>query len=189
MIICFDQKVNIFEKFILLLLKDRKFCGISPVMATVILIAIAVTVSLAIAFWAGGLTGSFTKFERIESITSYVVVGYKIQGSTPIKYYNVTFLWRNIGTADTTIIDIILNEKPLKTFWPSSEVYVNRQSVPWISGSDSSFKEISFPSGSTLDLVIVFPSNSASPFVSGQTIEVKVVTSHGVFYVTIFNIP
>jgi len=51
-----------------MLLRNRKFCGISPVMATVILIAIAVTLSLAIAFWAGGLTGTFTKFERIESL-------------------------------------------------------------------------------------------------------------------------
>lgn len=168
-------------------MKDRKFFGISPVMATVILIAIAVTVSLAIAFWAAGLTGAFTRFERIESITSYVVIGYRIQGSTPVKYYNVTFLWKNVGTADTTIIDIILNEKPLKTFWPSSEVYLD--GVLWVSGSDPSFKEIPFPSGSTLDLVITFPSNTSPPFVSGQTVEVKVVTSHGVFYVTIFNIP
>ncbi|MBC7091949.1 MAG: hypothetical protein H5T50_08620 [Nitrososphaeria archaeon] len=96
-------------------------------------------------------------------------------------------MWKNVGTADTTIIDIILNEKPLKTFWPSSEVYLD--GVPWVSGSDPSFKEIPFPSGSTLDLVITFPSDTSSPFVSGQTVEVKVVTSHGVFYVTIFNIP
>lgn len=170
-------------------LHSKKFFGVSPVLATVILIAIAVTVSLAIAFWASGLTGSYTGFEDIRSLSSYVVVGYRISGSSSIKYYNVTFLWQNAGTADTTIVDIHLNGRSLKLFWPSAEVYLNKN--PWVSASDTSFKEISFPSGSKLELVIVFASDpvSGSPFISGQTIEVEVVTSRGIFYVTLFNIP
>ncbi|MCX8189569.1 MAG: hypothetical protein N3F64_07630, partial [Nitrososphaeria archaeon] len=153
----------------------------------VILIAIAVTLSLAIAFWSAGLTGAQTGFEEIRSLSSYVIVGYKISGTSSIKYYNVTFLWQNTGTADTTIIDIYLNGKSLKLFWPSAEVYINDNL--WISSSDTGFKEISFPSGSKLDLVIVFLSNPTDPFRPGQTIEVEAVTSRGIFYVTLFNIP
>lgn len=169
--------------------KNKKFFGVSPVLATVILIAIAVTVSLAVAFWAAGLTGSYTGLEEIKSLSSYVVVGYRISGPSSIKYYNVTFIWKNAGTVDTTIIDIHLNGKSLKHFWPSAEVYVNNNL--WVSSSDASFKEISFPSGSKLDLVIVFlfDQTSGSPFTSGQTIEVEAVTSRGVYYVTLFNIP
>jgi len=184
------DKVNILLFAVSCLLNSR-FSGISPVIATVILIAIAVTVSLAVAFWAAGLTGSFTRFERVHSLNAYVVVGYRISGTSSIKYYNVTFLWENLGSADTTIVDIHLNGKSLKSFWPSAEVYLDKDPTPWVSGHDTSFKEIPFPSGSKLNFVIVFPSDPVlgSPFASGQTIEVEAVTSHGVFYVTLFNIP
>lgn len=167
--------------FVYCLLNDRLF-AVSPVVATIILIAIAVTVSLAVAFWAAALTGAFTRFEKIESIRCEA---YFDSGS---REYRVVFLWKNSGTADTTIVDVLLNDKPVKVFWPSAEVYLNGE--PWVGGSDSGFREISFPSGGAVDLLIVFPADDGhNAFSSGQTIEVKVVTAYGVYYVKNLVVP
>jgi len=165
------------------LLRNRRF-GISPVVATIVLIAIAVAVSLAVAFWAGGLTGVFTRFEKIEALRCDVV----LDSSGGSRDYRVIFLWKNAGTADTTIVDILLNDRPVKVFWPSAEVYLNGE--VWVSGSDSSFRGVSFPSGSVVNIEILFPSNgSTSAFSPGQTIEVKVVTAYGVYYVKNLVVP
>jgi len=47
--------------------------GISPVVATVILVAIAIVIAIAVAFWATGLVGIFTRFEKIEMFSFFEV--------------------------------------------------------------------------------------------------------------------
>ncbi len=76
----------------------RKSAGISPVVATVILVAVAIVIAIAVAFWASGLVGIFTRFERVE-IVSVVQTG------------NDTFrvILRNTGSADTSIIQTVVN--------------------------------------------------------------------------------
>lgn len=66
----------------------RRRAGISPVVATVILVAVAIVIAIAVAFWASGLVGVFTRFEKIEIQTAYwdgtnVVVIAKNSGSSP----------------------------------------------------------------------------------------------------------
>ncbi len=38
----------------------------SPVIATVILVAVAITVAVAVAYWMGGIASQYTKFEKVE---------------------------------------------------------------------------------------------------------------------------
>ena len=69
-------------------MKGRKNSGISPVVATVILVAVAIVIAIAVAFWASGLVGVFTRFEKIEIVAAYwngteVVVIAKNSGSSP----------------------------------------------------------------------------------------------------------
>jgi len=66
----------------------RARSGISPVVATVILVAVAIVIAIAVAFWASGLVGVFTRFEKIEIVSAYwdgtqVVVIAKNSGSSP----------------------------------------------------------------------------------------------------------
>ncbi|MEM2216658.1 MAG: archaellin/type IV pilin N-terminal domain-containing protein, partial [Nitrososphaerota archaeon] len=52
----------------------RSKSGISPVVATVILVAVAIVIAIAVAFWASGLVGIFTRFEKIEIVSAYADV-------------------------------------------------------------------------------------------------------------------
>jgi len=73
----------------------RKSSGISPVVATVILVAVAIVIAIAVAFWASGLVGVFTRFEKLE-ITSAIM--------TSATQFQVRI--RNTGSADTQIIQV-----------------------------------------------------------------------------------
>ena len=58
--------------------------GMSIVISTVIIIAITITMAIAVAFWAMGLGNSFTKFEKLEFVSIYadVPVNRGFQGGT-----------------------------------------------------------------------------------------------------------
>jgi flagellin-like protein len=69
--------------------------AISPVIATVILVAITIVVALAFAFWASGLVSSFQATERLEVRVLHV-------GPS-----SVTIQIRNTGSNDVVITDIM----------------------------------------------------------------------------------
>ncbi len=78
----FKPSDNIFHMVV------RGKAGISPVVATVILVAVAIVIAIAVAFWASGLVGVFTRFEKIEIQSAYwdgtqVVIIAKNTGSSP----------------------------------------------------------------------------------------------------------
>jgi len=81
---------------------SRSRSGISPVVATVILVAIAIVIAIAVAFWATGLVGVFTRFEKIEITAAYY-------DSTA---QGVVLVVRNTGSADATIDDVYVNGRP-----------------------------------------------------------------------------
>jgi flagellin-like protein len=83
--------------------KGRKKSGISPVVATVILVAVAIVIAIAVAFWASGLVGVFTRFEKIEIQAAYW------DGS------NVVLIARNTGSSFAVVDMILVNGAPCLT--------------------------------------------------------------------------
>jgi len=79
----------------------RSSSGISPVVATVILVAIAIVIAIAVAFWASGLVGVFTRFEKIEIRAIYAP-----DSTTVILHVN------NTGSSPATLDDILINGVP-----------------------------------------------------------------------------
>jgi len=80
----------------------RSNSGISPVVATVILVAIAIVIAIAVAFWASGLVGVFTRFEKIEITAAYYDVSHDY----------VVLRVKNTGSASATIDDVYVNGIP-----------------------------------------------------------------------------
>jgi flagellin-like protein len=93
--------------------RGRKNSGISPVVATVILVAVAIVIAIAVAFWASGLVGVFTKFEKLE-IQSAVMTG------------PTTFVVRirNTGSADTSIIQVVVQGRGIGPVNPPAPIRV-----------------------------------------------------------------
>jgi FlaG/FlaF family flagellin (archaellin) len=93
----FKPSDNIFHMVV------RSKAGISPVVATVILVAVAIVIAIAVAFWASGLVSVFTRFEKIEIQSAYV------DGT------NVVLIARNTGSSVAVVDMILANGAPCVT--------------------------------------------------------------------------
>jgi len=97
----------------------RSSLGISPVVATVILVAIAIVIAIAVAFWASGLVGVFTRFERLEIQSIYAT------SST-----SITLFVKNTGSSSATIDNILINGVPCDASTICSSVNPDPASSP-----------------------------------------------------------
>jgi flagellin-like protein len=145
---------------------NRSRSGISPVVATVILVAIAIVIAIAVAFWATGLVGIFTRFEKVEIRTAYA----EVQGGNQ---YLIHLDIANTGSADVTIDDIYINGRP-------SHTYQNVQFGGACQGLPNN--PVSLSAGQRLAQDCTITVGMGAPFTSGTTIEVAVHTGTGKLY-------
>ncbi len=87
--------------------RSRK--ALSPVVASIILIAVTVAVSIAVAAWMGALTFSFTATEQV-NITN---MGFDITGDI------ITVTANNTGTSTVTINEAYVNNVKQSTILPT----------------------------------------------------------------------
>jgi flagellin-like protein len=126
--------------------------GISPVIATVILVAIAIVISIAAAFWMTGLLTSFTTYEKLTISASISKIG------TPNKY-NATIIITNDGTLTVYVQKILINGTDQTSLFSSS--------IPTSGISPGS------------NAIITLPSNRYLWLTPGRPVKITVVTSRG----------
>ena len=142
--------------------------AISPVIATVIIVSVAIAIAVAVAFWMTGITGLFTRYEKLEVISAYAT-GSESAGWT------VVLEVRNTGTTDVTIDEIFINGKPY-----------NEWSEVSLTGTVTSLPE-PLPTGESRTIKISI--GSGSGFKSGQIVEIKVHTAAGNEYPKSVQLP
>jgi archaellum component FlaF (FlaF/FlaG flagellin family) len=64
----------------------------------VILVAVAIVIAIAVAFWASGLVGVFTRYEQLEVLSAY-------QSAAD----TITIIVANRGTTNSSIIQVVVN--------------------------------------------------------------------------------
>lgn len=151
--------------------------GISPVVATVILVAVTIVVAVAVAYWMGGLTSIYTRFEKLEITSIYAEYLTSSKGNTTIALWNITIALKNTGTADATIDNILLNGKPYTTY--------NNVKI-------SSTIPISVKVGQSTTITISIPeksSDSSWPFQHGVSVEVRLHSAAGQEYPKTVTLP
>ena len=89
------------------ILKNKK--ALSPVVASIILIAVTVAVSIAVAAWMGALTFTFTQTEEL-SITQMT-----FSGTSGASNNTIVLTVKNTGTSSVTISSVYVNDNS-KTF-------------------------------------------------------------------------
>ena len=140
--------------------------AVSPVIATIIIVAIAITMSIAVAYWLLGLGGSFTKFEKVEFNTAYAEAD--ANGN-----FNVTMNLKNTGSATATILpdQILYNGKPATAYTTFAPV------------CNFTSTNIVMEPGQTACVTIDFDGSTADTnWVSGMTVEVTLHTTGGKDY-------
>ncbi|MFB0543349.1 MAG: archaellin/type IV pilin N-terminal domain-containing protein [Candidatus Bathyarchaeia archaeon] len=156
-------------------LKDKR--AVSPVIATVILVAVAITVAVAVAYWMGGIAGMYTQHEQIEILSDYAPL---INGA----YWNVTLELKNTGSAECTLRSAFVNDVPIGNYVPE---ILWRYSKSGVSYSNVTSTGITVASGEevTVYLIIEVPGSQSGltyHFTSGTHININLHSAGGMDY-------
>lgn len=151
--------------------------GVSPVIATIIIVAIAIVMSIAVAYWMLGLGGSFTRYEKVEVTNAYAVVN---TGGD----FEVNMRLKNTGSATATIAaeDILFNGKPESGYAQAIGVDLDYQGASDTTVND----EITLEPGDDFDVLITL--NDAE-WQNGMTVEVTLHSVAGNDYPKVINLP
>ena len=156
--------------------------AISPVIATVIIVSVAIAIAVAVAFWMTGITGLFTRYEKLEVISAYAT-GNESSGWT------IVVIVKNTGTSDATIDEIFINGKPLSAYdSASTQANPTGNEITITLGTNVLPSEgLSITTGSQWKISISVLSSAG--FTSGQIIEVKLHTAAGNEYPKSVQLP
>ncbi len=152
---------------------SRSIRAVSPVIATIIIVAIAITMSIAVAYWVLGLGSSFTKYEKVEFTSAYA----DVNGNNFVAVVN----FKNTGSATATIDN-------------STIFYNGKPSVGFVTGDQPS-AVLNGTAATTLNLVPGATGNATitmargSTWQSGMTVEVMIQTSAGKQYPKVLSLP
>ena len=167
----------------------REKKGLSPVIATVILISVTIVVAVSVAYWMGSIASGYTTFEQIELPTSYA----RWDGNNTFTNggWNVTIELKNTGSADATIDNIFLNGIPLSGYNSSSiRLYEDGQLIPGLSSIS-----ISVTKGGSKTLLIQVEKYNATDnsgiegCTSGTWVDFKIHSASGRDYPTRVKLP
>jgi len=163
------------------LMRERK--AISPVIATVILVAVAITVAVGVSYWMSGISSQYTQFEKIEIQTGYATY------DSATANWNITMIIKNSGSAQATLNMVFLNDVPCAT---DNYGATTAPALNW---------GTSIPATGTIlktgeqDTVYVYIANPCSDVIelaglsSGTTINVKLHSAGGMDYIKLIRLP
>ncbi|RLE79379.1 MAG: DUF4352 domain-containing protein [Thermoprotei archaeon] len=163
--------------------------AISPVIATVIIVAVTLTIAIAVAYWMGGIAGLYTRFEKIEVAGATVIKKSETTASGTIYYWEITLTVKNTGSADATIDNIIINGIPISQIQDPTEklavtydnttVDLNNIRIPVNAGEEKKIV-ITVGEGATV---------GSGKLASAMSVEIKIHTAAGKDYPKLITLP
>ena len=124
--------------------------AVSPVIATIIIVSIAIVMSIGVAYWMLSLGGAFTRFEKLEFVSGYADTD--ASGNFVVK-----MRVKNTGTAAATLDLVFLNGKPSIDYVPQiTPVWANTTLAPGqdTSGTVTLIKGATWKSGMSVELML-----------------------------------
>jgi len=143
--------------------------AVSPVIATVILIAIAITISVAVAYWMGGVSGSFTLFEKVE------VQGSVCRWDDVKSEWNVEIRLKNTGTTTATLIGVFINNIEVNGYTYTDPCPANASETDMTTSK-------TIESGAT-EIVMVYIDEGWESVTSGTTVNIRIHSAGGMDYI------
>jgi len=179
--------------------------AVSPVIATIIIVAVTIVMAVAVAYWMLGLTGTFTRYEKLEFTYAYVVKksDILIYNSSNKAIYNgsayvVKVKLKNTGSAPASLELLTINGIPWDDLDGALFQNLTTQNSTYEYGgkvvsatidSETFIKPITratIAPGEEATAVIVL---SPDDWASGLTIEVNIQTSAGNQYPKTITLP
>jgi len=147
--------------------KMKAHKGISPVIGTLVLLAVSITVAVAASFYMSGITQSNASFEKVEIVSAYC--------TSDASYWTISFQLKNTGPSAATLSHLFVNSVPIDLY----------NSVP-TSGNYTTdmLDEQTILTGEVITLNLYIAKNKAgSSLTPGTTVDIQFHSTHGFDYV------
>jgi flagellin-like protein len=161
-------------------MNPQKRKAVSPVIATVILVAVAITVSVGVSYWMGGISSQYTQFEKIEIQTGYATYG--VDGGGINSGWNISLSLKNSGSASSTITHVFVNDKPVDL----RDTPVNIFTVGELETSVSTTGVI-LEAGQSKEVYILVD-DAYENLSSGTTVNIKLHSAGGMDYIKLIRL-
>jgi len=167
-------------------MRERK--AISPVIATVILVAVAITVAVGVSYWMSGISSQYTQFEKVE-----IQTGYATYDATNT-IWTITMAIKNSGSADATLNMVFLNDVPCISGTPTN-YGLTAATTPvgeWATDIPSTGVTLQAGESDTVHIYIDNPCSNIPELVflsAGTTINVKLHSAGGMDYIKLIRLP
>jgi len=155
-------------------IRDEK--AVSPVIATIIIVAVAIVMSIAVAYWVLGLAGTFTRYEKLEIVTMYA--------DALNNNWSITATLRNTGSAPATVNLILLNGKPISALNTTGNILVRVNDTQ----KNVEANPVTIDPGDIAVFVIQIKKTTPG-FASGVSVEVTFHTAAGSDYPKVVVLP
>ena len=161
--------------------------AVSPVIATVILVAIAITIAVAVAYWMGGIAGQYTQFEQVEIQSGYAT----LNDPFTTTQWVITLELKNTGTKTATLISVFVSDVPV-TQYHSVGVPLNLLTSDLTDGGTTG-ASIDGTDGQPIlsgaeATVYVYIGEAYGSLSSGTTINIKLHSAGGMDYIKLIKL-
>jgi len=170
--------------------KLRKRRAVSPVIATVILVAVTIMVAVAVSYWMSGIAGQYTSFEKVEIQSAYATW----DGTNT---WTITLQLKNTGSAEAMLISAFVNDKPVPEGYAVlvGETVKNYITCTEIDPKATTPKALLIKSGEskTVHLIIEIDPGTTErdpvhTFTSGTTLNIKLHSAGGMDYIKLVRL-
>jgi len=152
----------------------RKRKAVSPVIATVILVAVAITISVAVAYWMGGIATQYTKFEKVEVSSAVCTL------DAVTNKWTIDLSLKNTGTAQATISDVFINDRKIDPVTTPEAAYTFTTGGASIASGGSSTVAITIERG--------VAGSVFGQLTSGTTVNIKFHSAGGMDYLKLIEL-
>ena len=143
--------------------------GVSPVIATVILVAMAITIAVAASYWMGGISSQYAKYESVDIISGYCI---QTGGN-----WTISFILKNSGTSTASLLSVFINE-----------VEVDAYNTTAVAGqwTTDMVNPLTIASGESVSVnVYVSSSKAGISLSSGTSVNIMFHSSAGMDYISL----
>lgn len=161
-----------------MLRKLTKRRAVSPVIATVILVAVTITVAVAVSYWMSGITGQYTSFEKVEIQTAICTYNNTVVNE---EHWEIIVTLKNSGTKAATLTHIFVNE--IEINYDTAFATGNE-----ISGNVNATNTLPILSGASSTITIWVEDTTAVTLTAGTTINIKIHSASGMDYIKLVQL-
>lgn len=168
--------------------KLSKRRAISPVIATVILVAVAITVAVAVSYWMGSLAGQYTSFEKVEIQSGYATI-------EPNEGWIIHLTLKNTGSETATLINVFVNDVPIPegdddyisfAYFILDTGFIDKIGTNLMDATaDPTHEIIESGASSTLEVYIGLDYGTLTP---GTTVNIKIHSAGGMDYIKLIKL-